>query len=220
MGILKAKDFIFGSLAKIVFFSTIQQKRKKTINYWLLVIQSIYVPGKPENNERRPIVDFKPISVDVRQDNFHRQLNARHSLSPSRRTNPISPNLNRKIFEPDLSHDARPTERPRLFGQFSPPPRRKLQPNRHMFYSPTRQVYSPPPLFDLRMANQQELAERQSLDSNPALNGHRTSTSPTRQFSVVPPNRSLSPIRSSYRDLSPRNWSTNMPAEVPVRNTK
>jgi hypothetical protein len=49
------------------------------------------------------------------------------------------------------------------------------------------------------------MAEKQAI-----LNGFRQSTSPTRkQFSVVPPNRSTSP-NSGYRDLSPRNWTTNL----------
>lgn len=177
------------------------------------MIQSIYIPRKPENGNQLPDTHFQPISVDVSRDN--RSFN-RHSLSPAHRQ-PISPNLNetRKIFQPD--HNSRPTTRPRIFGQFSPPPRRRLHPDRQLFYSPTRQMNSPP-LYDLRTANQRELenqmAERQALENNTLLNGFRSSTSPTRQppFSVVPPNRSMSPLssHSSYRELSPRNWTTTV----------
>lgn len=103
-------------------------------------------------------------------------------------------------------------EKPRIFGQFSPPPRRRLQPNR--FNSPPRQTFSPTSLYDLRIANQRELAEREAMEQNE----HYSSFSPTRQFSVVPPNRSLSP---NYRDLSPRNWTTNLPSNgSPVRNLR
>lgn len=167
------------NLDEIVFDT--QRKRPESLSEdeWRM-IQSIYVPGKPQNQPRSPpVIDFKPISIDV------------NSISPNRR-HPISPNLNetRKIFQPDP--DSRPTEKPRIFGQFSPPPRRRLQPNR--FYSPTRQIYSPPALWDdLRSANQRELAEKQALENS--------SISPTRQFSVVPPNRSLSPSRPNYTQL-------------------
>lgn len=175
--------------------------------------QSIYIPSPrtpASNGEHSP---FQPISIDVGRDN--RPHYGRNSLSPARR-GPISPDLNatRKIFQPDLDQDVRSTSRQRIFGQFSPPPRRRLQPNRHMFYSPTRQASSSP-FYDLRTANQRELenqmAEKQALENIALFNGFR-STSPTRQppFSVVPPNRSLSPSSSAYRELSPRNWTTTV----------
>lgn len=165
------------NLDEIVFDT--QRKRPDSLSEdeWRM-IQSIYVPGKPQTQPRSPpVIDFKPISVEI------------NALSPSRR-HPISPNLNetRKIFQPD---PAKSTEKPRIFGQFSPPPRRRLQPNR--FYSPTRQIHSPPALWDLRAANQLEIAEKQAMENS--------SISPTRQFSVVPPNRSLSPNRPEYRQL-------------------
>jgi hypothetical protein len=78
------------------------------------------------------------------------------------------------------------------------------------------------PLYDLRMANQRELenqmAERQAMENNLLLNGFRSSTSSTRQFSVVPPNRSMSPLGAGYRELSPRNWTTTVTdSSVPIK---
>lgn len=146
------------------------------------MIQSIYLPGKHPDNEASSVVDFQPISVDVGRE--MRSLTARHSLSPSRRQQ-ISPSFNetRKIFQPDPDNNSsKPAIRPRIFGQFSPPPRRRLQPKRHMFYSPTRHPGSST-FYDLRIANQREIenqmAEKQATGT--PLNGYRSSSSPTRQ---------------------------------------